>query len=93
MRRELLERAGGVRDVFESANWYEALLRVTEITDRVAHVAQVLCHRHVRNAVRKNDLALAVEVALRRRGEAATVHEAGRASTCASPCRATSACA
>ncbi|MDB5029102.1 MAG: glycosyl transferase, family 2, partial [Candidatus Eremiobacteraeota bacterium] len=63
MRRELLERAGGVRDVFESAKWYEALLRVTELTDRVVHVAQVLCHRHVRNTVAKNDLALAVEVA------------------------------
>jgi O-antigen biosynthesis protein len=73
MRRELLERAGGVRDVFESAQWYEALLRVTELTDRVVHVAQVLCHRHVRNTVAKNDLALAVEVALRRRGEDAAV--------------------
>jgi GT2 family glycosyltransferase len=76
MRRDLLEAAGGVRDVFESAKWYDALLRVTESTDRVVHVAQVLVHRDVRNAVRKNDLALAVEVALRRRGELATVHEA-----------------
>jgi GT2 family glycosyltransferase len=73
MRREALERAGGVRDVFESAKWYEALLRVTESTDRVVHVAQVLCHRHVGNVVAKNDLALAVEVALRRRGESAVV--------------------
>ena len=73
MRRALLEAAGGVRDVFETAKWYEALLRVTERTDRVVHVAQVLCHRHVANEVAKNDLALAVEVALRRRGEAATV--------------------
>lgn len=77
MRRELLDRAGGVRDVFESAKWYEALLRVTELTDRVAHVPQVLCHRHARNTVAKNDLALAVEVALRRRGEAATVTVSG----------------
>ena len=53
MRRELLERAGGVRDVFESAKWYEALLRVTEQTDRVAHVAQVLCHRSVGNIGRQ----------------------------------------
>ena len=73
MRRALLERAGGVRDVFESAKWYEALLRVTELTERVVHVAQVLCHRHSTNAVAKNDLMLAVEVALRRRGEAASV--------------------
>jgi GT2 family glycosyltransferase len=73
MRRELLERAGGVRDVFESAKWYEALLRVTEITQNVVHIAQVLCHRHVRNMTQKSDLALAVEVALRRRGDPATV--------------------
>jgi GT2 family glycosyltransferase len=79
MRRSLLERAGGVRDVFESAKWYEALLRVTEHTDRVVHVARVLCHRHVTNVVDSHDLALAVEVALRRRGEPATtqVVEAG----------------
>ncbi len=42
IRRSLLERTGGVRDVFESAKWYEALLRVTEHTDRVVHVARVL---------------------------------------------------
>ena len=77
IRRELLERAGGVRDVFESARWYEALLRVSELTDRVVHVAQVLCHRDVRNAVAPADHALAVEVALRRRGEAAAVRVAG----------------
>jgi GT2 family glycosyltransferase len=71
IRREALERAGGVRDVFESANWYEALLRVTEQTPRVAHVAQVLYHRDARNTVANNDLQLAVEVALRRRAEAA----------------------
>jgi GT2 family glycosyltransferase len=77
MRRELLERAGGVRDVFESARWYEALLRVSERTDRIVHVAQVLCHRHVLNTVSPADQALAVEVALRRRGEAATVRATG----------------
>jgi GT2 family glycosyltransferase len=76
MRRELLERAGGVRDVFESAQWYEALLRVSEQTDRIVHVAQVLYHRHVRNVVETKDLALAVEVALRRRGERAAVEAA-----------------
>jgi GT2 family glycosyltransferase len=73
MRRSLLERAGGVRDVFESARWYEALLRVTERTERIVHVAEVLCHRGPFNAVEKADLALAVEVALQRRGEAVTV--------------------
>jgi GT2 family glycosyltransferase len=73
IRRELLERAGGVRDVFESARWYEALLRASELTERVVHVAQVLCHRDVRNTVAPADQALAAEVALRRRGEAAAV--------------------
>jgi GT2 family glycosyltransferase len=79
MRRALLERTGGVRDVFETAKWYEALLRVTELTDRVVHVPRVLCHRHAANLPDTRDLALAVEVALRRRGEAATVQavEAG----------------
>jgi GT2 family glycosyltransferase len=71
LRRTLLERAGGVRDVFESARWYEALLRVSELTDRVVHIAQVLYHRHERNAVDVVDQELAVEVALRRRGESA----------------------
>jgi GT2 family glycosyltransferase len=73
VRRELLEAVGGVRDVFETAKWYELLLRVTERTGKVAHVPQVLCHRDVRNMVARNDLAVAVEVALRRRGEAAAV--------------------
>ena len=79
MRRSLLERAGGVRDVFESARWYEALLRVTEHTDRVVHIARVLCHRHVANLADSHDVALAVEVALRRRGESAAIRvvEAG----------------
>jgi GT2 family glycosyltransferase len=76
MKRELLESAGGVRDVFETARWYDALLRVTERTDRVVHVPQVLCHRHMRNTVAPNDLALAVEVALRRRDEQASLRPA-----------------
>lgn|GEM_PF-1736689 len=76
VRRDALERAGGVRDVFESANWYDALLKITEASQRIVHVPQVLVHRHAVNAVEKNDFALAVELALRRRGEAATVHVA-----------------
>jgi GT2 family glycosyltransferase len=77
VRREVLERAGGVRDVFETANWYEALLRVSETARTIVHVPQVLVHRHVRNLVQRNDLALAVEVALRRRGETANVAVTG----------------
>ncbi|HEX3463918.1 MAG TPA: glycosyltransferase family 2 protein [Candidatus Elarobacter sp.] len=72
-RRDALERAGGVRDVFESAAWYEALLRAGETTEKIAHLPQVLVHRGPSGAVQKNDLALAVEVALRRRGEEASL--------------------
>ena len=77
LRRTLLEQAGGVRDVFETARWYEALLRITESTELIAHVAEVLCHRGPQGSVERTDLALAVEVALQRRGEAATVHPLG----------------
>jgi O-antigen biosynthesis protein len=77
IRRALLERVGGVRDVFESARWYEALLRVSEQTDRVVHIAQILCHRHERNVIDRSDQELAVEVALRRRGEAAVLEQIG----------------
>jgi GT2 family glycosyltransferase len=73
MRRALLDEVGGVRDVFESALWYEALLRVTERTDAVVHVPQVLCHRSGRATLERADQKLAVEVALRRRGEEATL--------------------
>ena len=72
-RRVALERVGGVRDVFESARWFEALLRLTEHTERVAHIAEILCHRGPDHVVERSDLALAVEVALKRRGEAASV--------------------
>jgi GT2 family glycosyltransferase len=75
IRRALLEQAGGVRDVFETATWYEALLRVSEQTDRVVHIAQILCHRHERNVIDRSDQELAVEVALRRRGEAASLEQ------------------
>ena len=79
IRRVLLDDAGGVRDVFESARWYEAVLRITERTNRVVHVPQVLYHRSERNAVDLADQELAVEVALRRRGEDAALErvEAG----------------
>jgi GT2 family glycosyltransferase len=52
--------------------WYDALLRVTEATDRVAHVARVLIHRRFGSS----DLApaqaeVSVRRALARRGEQA----------------------
>ncbi len=73
IRRARIEEVGGVRQVLASASWYDALLRVTERTERIVHLAQVLYHRHAGNAIGLGDMALAVEVALRRRGETATV--------------------
>jgi GT2 family glycosyltransferase len=73
VRRRALDEVGGVHDVVESARWYDALLRVTERTERIHHVAQVLYHRSAANGTAVEDLALAAEVALRRRGERAEV--------------------
>ena len=73
LRRTLVDAVGGVRDGLESARWYDVLLRVTEMTERVERVPGVLYHRADRNAVQPREAAIAVEAALRRRGEAATV--------------------
>ncbi len=68
-----LDAVGGLRPVFGSATWYEALLRVSETTDRIGHVAQVLYHRRPDARTRECDVALALEVALQRREEAGTI--------------------
>jgi GT2 family glycosyltransferase len=73
IRRSALERVGGVREVLATAQWYDAVLRVTEQSGRVAHVPQVLYHRHPGNAVDVRDAAIATEAALRRRGEDAAI--------------------
>jgi len=73
LRRSTLDAAGGLRPVFGSAAWYEALLRLSESTDRIGHVAQVLYHRRPDARIRESDVALALEVALQRRGDAAAV--------------------
>jgi GT2 family glycosyltransferase len=73
LRRATLEDAGGLRPVFGSATWYEALLRLSESTDRIEHVAQVLYHRRPDGRTRESDFSLALEVALQRRGEAAAI--------------------
>lgn len=44
-RTALLREVGGYREGFEGALDYDLALRVTERTDRVRHLAQVLCHR------------------------------------------------
>ena len=42
MRRSLIEAAGGLRRGFEGSQDYDLLLRVTEMTDRVAHIPEPL---------------------------------------------------
>ena len=41
-RRELLDRVGGFREGFEGAQDWDLILRVTDHTDRIAHVPRVL---------------------------------------------------
>jgi GT2 family glycosyltransferase len=43
-RRRLLEEAGGFRPGFDGSQDHDLLLRVTERTDRVAHIPKVLYH-------------------------------------------------
>lgn len=78
-RRELVQSVGGFRTGFEGSQDYDLLLRVTEKTDRVAHIPRVLYHwrvhsgststtrdqkRYAFDAARR-----ALEEALERRGE------------------------
>ncbi|WP_224360478.1 rhamnosyltransferase WsaF family glycosyltransferase [Hyalangium versicolor] len=44
VRRSLLERAGGLRPGFEGSQDYELVLRLSEQTQRIAHVPGVLYH-------------------------------------------------
>lgn len=46
VRRQLLQQVGGFRADFESAGDYDLLLRASENTSRIAHIPQVLYHRH-----------------------------------------------
>jgi len=43
-RKELVDRVGGFRRGFEGSQDYDLLLRVTEITDRIFHIPEVLYH-------------------------------------------------
>jgi len=43
-RRELMERVGGFRRGFEGSQDYDILLRMTELTDNVFHIPNVLYH-------------------------------------------------
>lgn len=75
LRRSTLEAVGGLNPSFGSATWYEALLRVSEVSERIGHLAQILYHGDARNRTQPADLQRALEAAIRRNGEAATVVE------------------
>lgn len=45
LRGSLVESVGGVRVEFGAAHEHDLLLRVTERTDRIVHLAQALCRR------------------------------------------------
>lgn len=78
-RRSVVEEVGGFRLGFEGSQDYDLLLRVTERTERVAHIARVLYHWRVHAASTagsrdQKNYALdagrrAIEEALERRGE------------------------
>jgi len=74
IRGAALAAAGGLDPAYGAAMWYDALLRVTEASDRVAHVARVLVHRRNGSpAMSPADAESAVRRALTRRGEHADV--------------------
>ena len=73
-RGAVLAAAGGLDLAHGAAMWYDALLRVTEASDRVAHVARMLIHRRYGSAAMPlADAEAAVRRALARRGESADV--------------------
>jgi GT2 family glycosyltransferase len=74
MRVAPLVAAGGIRRV-AAGDWeHDVMLRVTERTERVAHVAEVLCHRpHTSGARESAGQPGAVADALARRHEAGEV--------------------
>ena len=73
-RGSALTAAGGLDPALGPAMWYDALLRVTETTERVAHVARVLVHRrHGSPPILAADAERAVRRAIARRGEEADV--------------------
>jgi len=76
MRNAVLLAAGGLDQGYGAAGWYDALLRVTEMTDQVAHVARVLLHRrHASPPLSSAETETAVRRALARRGESAEIRQ------------------
>ena len=75
IRGAVLGAAGGLDLSHDAAMWYDATLRVTEATDRIAHVARVLVHRrHLSPPIPAGDILAAVRRALTRRSESAEAH-------------------
>lgn len=75
LRKEAIRLAGGFRPGFEGAQRHDLVLRVLEVTERVAHLPRVLCHRASRAVAPEawdGGLA-AVRDAVRRRGIEASV--------------------
>lgn len=73
MRRSLMEAAGGFRIYFEGSHEWDLLLRVTERTDRVLRVPDVLYHvRSPRAPEAAMDVAM-LTTTIARRGEPGTV--------------------
>lgn len=83
IRRSVFEKAGRFRPGFEGSQDHDLLLRVTELTDRVQHVPQILYHWRSLPASTASAAAVktyvhtsgrkAVEEALARRGVAASL--------------------
>jgi len=74
LRRRVVEEAGGIRPV-EGGDWeHDLLLRITERTDRIAHVAEVICHRQAASSNSPGAIGSgAVVEAMERRGEVGEV--------------------
>jgi O-antigen biosynthesis protein len=83
VRRHLLQKAGGFRSEFDTAQDYDLFLRVIELTDQIHHIPRVLYHwrrtesssaSSVRQKPGQLEASLrAVEDYLKRRGESAHV--------------------
>ena len=83
VRRDLVQKAGGFRPQFDSAQDYDLFFRVTELSSRIHHIPRVLYHWRrsesssaisVRQKPEQLDASRrAIEDHLKRRGEAAHV--------------------
>jgi GT2 family glycosyltransferase len=85
VRRTLVEELGGFRSEFDGSQDYDLMLRATERSDRIAHIPDILYHWRMHAESTASDQGVkpyasraaerALEEALARRGERATVSE------------------